>query len=263
MKKLMCFAAALTAGIALADISSSNVVGYQNQTLNFGFNFTVPTFTAISGDFKLGDIKGKDLDMYANQIQFLADDGSCLLTDEYPEFGDVVFLQFMYVEDADVPGWYLNADEEYKYPQNDRVIPAGQGFLIEGAGGGEYITFAGAVGLEDTEIVLAFGFNFSGNCTPVDIKFGDITAKDLDMYANQIQLLADDGSCLLTDEYPEFGDVVFLQFMYVEDADVPGWYLNADEEYKYPQNDRVIPAGQGFLIEGAGGGESITVPAAM
>ena len=59
MKKIMLAVAAMAACAAMAEgeITSANVVGYQEKELGAGeFSMTTPTFKAISGDYKISDI---------------------------------------------------------------------------------------------------------------------------------------------------------------------------------------------------------------
>ena len=57
MKKLMFAAAAIAAGVACADITSANVVGFQTYDLAAGFNLYAPTFEGISKSLNIQDIK--------------------------------------------------------------------------------------------------------------------------------------------------------------------------------------------------------------
>ena len=49
MKKLMFAAAAIAAGVAMADITSANVVGYQNIPVKNGFNMIAFNFEPVDG----------------------------------------------------------------------------------------------------------------------------------------------------------------------------------------------------------------------
>ena len=49
MKKLMFAAAAIAAGVAMADITSANVVGYQNIEVKNGFNMIALNFQPVDG----------------------------------------------------------------------------------------------------------------------------------------------------------------------------------------------------------------------
>ena len=63
MKKLIFAAAAIAAGVAMADVTSSNVVGYQNIAINPGFNMIAFNFQPMDGteDIKIADfVQNKD-----------------------------------------------------------------------------------------------------------------------------------------------------------------------------------------------------------
>ena len=49
MKKLMIAAAAMAAGVAIADVTSANIVGYNNITLNKEYTLMTLTFEKVSG----------------------------------------------------------------------------------------------------------------------------------------------------------------------------------------------------------------------
>ena len=50
MKKLMFAAAAIAAGVAMADISSSNIVGYQNKDVSRLLSNQIVTFEKVGGE---------------------------------------------------------------------------------------------------------------------------------------------------------------------------------------------------------------------
>ena len=64
------------------------------------------------------------------------------------------------------------------------------------------------------------------------------------------------------------GKQVAAKYYYVTEDDAEdgaGWYLQADEDYEYNQNDVEIEAGEGFLVNRASGepDATITIPAAL
>ena len=72
MKKLMVMgAAALCGAVALADVTSANVVGYQNKPARNNFNYVTPSFRPVAG------MTGADSnEMSINEIQLSADAGT-------------------------------------------------------------------------------------------------------------------------------------------------------------------------------------------
>ena len=118
---------------------------------------------------------------------------------------------------------------------------------------------------EDTEIELDSNFNFTGNCSPKDITFGDITVNDNITYGGSlIQLLLDNGATA-TVEVDGLGEVDAMFTYATADVGAPtdGWYLMDDYGFEYCQNDRVLAAGKGILVDVSDSGAAITIPAAL
>ena len=248
----------------------TNVVGYQAYELRDNFNFTVPTFVPVSAaNLTLGDLK-PDFGYGGSSIQLLDDGGACAKV-EIDGLGEVD-AQFYYV-DADsadaagiTAGWYLVDDAGFEYCQNDRVLPVGQGYLLDCQDSGAKITYAGAVATTATEITLIDNFNFTGNLSPAPITLGDV-APDFGYGGSSIQLLDDGGACAKV-EIDGLGEVD-AQFYYVdaESADAAGitagWYLVDDAGFEYCQNDRPLAAGEGFLLDCQDSGAKVELPSAL
>ena len=69
MKKLMFAAAVVAAGVAMAEIESSNVVGYQNIAINPGFNMIAFNFQPMDNDkdeISIQDFVDNKADLVAN-----------------------------------------------------------------------------------------------------------------------------------------------------------------------------------------------------
>ena len=151
MKKLMFAAAAIAAGVAVADVTSANVVGYQNFGVGSGLSsLSAPPFLKIIGDRKLSDLKfvSKDgtaftrgncnlkfYDSIGNQLKVANDTWitttyPATLTDRYTKTATVVFGY-----DETRQHWYLATDSGYKYIMDDYPINAAAGFLVYAAGG--------------------------------------------------------------------------------------------------------------------------------
>ena len=201
-------------------------------------------------------------------IQLLADNGATLYTDEYEDLGEVA-MTFTYVTtDMGAPsnGWYLQDDFAFEHPQNDRVLPFGQGILVDCSDAEAAFVYSGAVSKEDTEVLLDYNFNFTGNCSPADITFADIAVNENVTYmGTTIQLLTDNGATAYTDEYEDLGEVA-LTFTYVTTdmgAASDGWYLQDDFAFEHPQNARGLAAGAGILVDCSDADASLTFPAAL
>ena len=166
-------------------------------------------------------------------------------------------------------GWYFSADKKGLYPQNDRVIKAGEAFCVNLDPNEKTaaLTFAGEVDSEDNVIAFAHPkFNYVGNATPVDLVLGDIDASD-NFYTSSLQFLTSGGACEKID-HKELGSVYAIyKFWWAEDAaaKVRGWYLSADKKGLYPQNDRVLKAGEAFCVNLDPNEKTatITIPAAL
>ena len=82
----MFAAAAIAAGVAVADVTSANIVGYQNKTPDTSFKFVGPNFIQCDGteDLTLGDLKF-----------------NCDETNAYPEKGWMPMVDLVNVLDQD------------------------------------------------------------------------------------------------------------------------------------------------------------------
>ena len=246
----------------------TDAVGYQTKSFVSGFNYVANTFVSVGkaeSEMTLADIVPSDITLYTTTIQLLDDTGATATTSEYEDLGEV-YLTFTYAtteDGAPTAGWYLQDDFGFEHPQNSRILPFGQGYCVD-SGEDATFTFAGKVSAEDTEITLANGFNYTGNCSPKDITFGDILPKDVTLYTTTIQLLDDTGATATTNEYEDLGEV-YLTFTYAtteDGAPTAGWYLQDDFGFEHPQNSRVLAAGQGFCVD-CGEDATVTIPSAL
>lgn len=249
-------------------------MGYQQQSFGRDFNYVCPTFIPVSGGttITLGEIDASD-DFYDSMIEFLTPDGAND-TVTVDGLGTVTkSYKFWWAEDAaaGVRGWYLLADANGEYPQNDVEIPLGSAYCVTLAASEPeaYLTYAGQVFTnEDKGFTLSFGrdFNYVGNCTPSKIVIGDIDASD-DFYDSMIEFLTPDGAND-TVTVDGLGTVTkSYKFWWAEDAvaGVRGWYLLADANGEYPQNGLEIEAGAAFCVTRAVSepDATITIPTAL
>ena len=201
-------------------------------------------------------------------IQLLTDNGATAATDEYEDLGEVEMIFTYVTTDMGAPsdGWYLQDDFGFAHQQNDRVLPFGQGILVDCGDADAAFVYAGAVSKEDTEVTLDYNFNFTGNCSPSDITFADIAVNENVTYmGTTIQLLTDNGATAATDEYEDLGEVEMV-FTYVTTdmgAETNGWYLQDDFAFEHPQNARELPAGAGILVDCGDAEATLTFPAAL
>ena len=95
MKKLVTAACALAAGIAMADVVSTNIVGYTDSVYAMGADLYCSAFAPMGGDMTLGDIlPNADFDPDGGNHIILFEGGMAVAT-----------LTYM---DADQVAWYLS-----------------------------------------------------------------------------------------------------------------------------------------------------------
>ena len=146
----MLTAAILAAGVATADIVSSDVVGYQTKSFVSGFNYVANTFVSVGtaeSEMTLADIVPSDITLYTTTIQLLDDTGATATTSEYEDLGEV-YLTFTYAtteDGAPTAGWYLQDDFGFEHPQNSRGLAAGAGILVDCGDADASITFPAAL----------------------------------------------------------------------------------------------------------------------
>ena len=283
MKKLM-FAAAVAAAGGLMAIESANVVGYTQTGLTRGeFNYRVATFLPCGKDpseMTLADLQFENLKV--SEIQLLEDGGNTMVLDpaEYPliELGEDedLIAVFTYVSasaaGANGAGWYLSQDGDYAYNMNSWIVPFGQQYVVDCGDKNMTVTDSGEVSSEDLEFDVERGtFNYFGNCTPVDITFGDLQFTNLKV--SELQILEDGGNTMVLDpaEYPlitlgEDEDLIAV-FTHVSasaaGANGAGWYLSQDADYAYNMNDWVLESGAGFVIDCGDKNMTVIIPSAL
>ena len=204
MKKLMFVAAAVAAGVAVADVTSANVVGY--QTMAFAKNtwtMTADTFIPVgSADMKLGNLIPKGVNggtisinnFYLKMIDtngkdlFVKNDKRIAAMEKGAEiqgkFKDSQMVEFAWV--AAKNAWYLKCDSASgpsyrKYPMTDYKIPAGAGFLVcvtddAALPNGVSFTYSGEVAKDPFDLDVApMTFQITANIAPRDMKLSEFT----------------------------------------------------------------------------------------
>ena len=214
-----------------------------------------------------GDIKPNE-NFVNSSIQLLTSGGATAKV-TVDGLGEVKAIFTYWDEDdaMDGAGWYLDADEDAEYNQNSRVIPFGDGYLVDRSTGepDAELVYSGEVLNTPVTKALQAKFNFLGNCSPTDITFGDLTP-NASFVNSSIQLLTTGGATAKV-TVAGLGEVKAIFTYWDEDdaMDGAGWYLDADEDAEYNQNSRVIPAGSGFLVDRSTGepDATITIPSAL
>ena len=148
MKKLMFAAAAIAAGVAMADVSSANIVGYTDKALRMGNMMLTPCFAKIGASgYTLADVAVKGYDPYDPDtweggtsadvcIKILASNGAVAKDKDGND------LMYYFFDDMDTDesmgglgaGWY-NLDKSVKFNVGDVSFPAGFGLWVYGADG--------------------------------------------------------------------------------------------------------------------------------
>ena len=181
-------------------------------------------------------------------------------------------------KNGNAAGWYDYSDEDCETLRNSVQVPFTHGFYLnsgDGAGGlAPALTFAGQVKGDDTVIPVASSSMLTGNCSPVNLTLGDITANSFDdtegeaydvfdwtgftPFSDFIQVMNESGQFIGKYTYAPAG---------YKNGNVAGWYDYSDEECENCRNATVIKAGQSFYVnagDGAGGlAPTITIPTAL
>lgn len=157
------------------------VVGYQQKDTVTGFNFVIPTFTAVDGGvINIQDIKIANATDWADNIQILDEGGATAALYVYATAEESGY-------EAD--GW-LTEDAS---GLADVTLSPGQSILIDTADSAT-VTFAGKVSTDDTVVETVTGFNFVGNNTPVSVDIQDITIQGATDWSDNIQILDEGGA---------------------------------------------------------------------
>ena len=130
MKKLMIAMAAMTAGIAVADVVSSDIVGYAQSGLKYGASMATPQFVNVSG------AEGMPLQSIIPQGDDLVDNVYLKTLDAYGrtvEGCDYTWNDWNYSE----PCW---VDSNYEKVEGV-TIPAGLGLWVYGSSNSQYLRF--------------------------------------------------------------------------------------------------------------------------
>ena len=127
----------------------SPAVGYQNLELNLNYNYAASTFVTIGktkSTMTFGDIGVNNLTYFGTVIQLLLDNGATA-TVEVDGLGEVdAMFTYATTEDgAPTAGWYLMDDGAFEYPQNERVVTAGQGLLVDCSDSDATVVFPAAL----------------------------------------------------------------------------------------------------------------------
>lgn len=245
-------------------------VGYQTQGYaNDGYSICAASFAPIAGTAKLGDITPGE-DFSESMLCFLTKTGANAKTDFG---GKKVNMSYVYWTADDDPGdgagWYLYADEDATVNCNDTELPYGDGFLVYrmASEADATLTYSGQVSTTPvTKEFVQDGYTACGNCTPVQIKLGDITPNE-DFSESMICFMTKTGANAKTDFGGKSVNQSFVYWTADDDpGDGAGWYLYADEDATVNYNELItLDPGQGFMVYRMASepNAQITIPAAL
>ena len=246
MKKLMIAMAAMTAGVAMADVTSANIVGYAGNNLVNGFKAIAPSFVNIAEKdgvkgFYLTQVTPSGADKHTStenllQLQILDPSGVASANYVYHK-GDTTRAY------KNFDGWYYGTTAIK--PENDVFFPVGTGFWVSGTEA-LTITTSGEVVQDSLQCDLVDGFRLVANPFPVVTKLTNVIPSGAEKHTStenllQLQILDPSGVASANYVYHK-GDTTRAYKNY------DGWYYGTTAIK--PENDVEIPAGASVWVSG-------------
>ena len=241
MKKLMIAVAALTAGIAMADVVSSEVVGYAQAALQSGAKIVTPQFLGLTtqdGQIELQSIKCAEEDSDLVVINTLDPLGLTLKSYVWVTYGGATSDEWC----------WLDGDTMEK-PEQPVYFAAGQALWVEGDSEDNIFQTSGKVSTADLDVTLQSGATMTGNFTPVQIELQDITCRE------------DDSDLVVINTLDPLG-LTLKSYVWVTYGGASGdeWcWLDGDTMEK-PEEPVYFAAGEGLWVEGDSEENVITFP---
>lgn len=273
MKKLMFALTAVAATVAVADVVSSNIVGYQNEGVQPGFRFIAAPFTGVDGgeSFKLKDLKTNCCEDGS------VEDGWIEVTDAVVELTNtgsfkrrIVYVPEWYADGEEYgPGWYDDTDTKFSAELGNSVeMPFGYGVQVNITGArNQEVTYSGAVKPGPTVLDLAPGFRTVGNCACKNLYLKDLLTNCCEDGS------VEDGWIEVTDAVVELTNtgsfkrrLVYVPEWYAEgETYSKGWYDSEDKEFtEEVGNEVMFPGGTGFQVNITGArNQKITIKSAL
>ena len=207
-------------------VESANVVGYQEIAVPAGYSMKAATFKAISGDYKISDIKVDGAGGVGGEYgQLVNSDGT---------WGNVYY--YLTEEEAFVPtGWYKDVGGAEAVTDED-VLTVGQSFFFASDSDITF-TYAGQVISQPTFDIVA-GYSIIGNPSPVPVKISEIAVTGAGGVGGEYgQLVNTDGT---------WGNVYY--YLTEEEAFVPtGWYKDVGGGEAVTDEDVLEPSDSMFF----------------
>ena len=261
------------ATVGFSDVTSANVVGYQNLTAPVsGYTWMTPTFEKVDGSvIKLKDITTSTPMGVGDFFITLLDDKGATMVD--PETKKT--LKFKLVNPGKYStttyhcGWYYydaatadmkNATFKEEMFADEFELPYGTGIGINRTTKSITLVFSGAVAGQDKEITAPkSGYTWTGNVMPTDITLKDLNTKVPMGVGDFFITLLDDKGATKVD--PETKKTLKFKLVnpgkYSKETYHCGWYYydaatadmkNATFKAEMFANDYPIPAGTAFGI---------------
>ena len=273
MKKLMFAVAAVAAGVAVADVTSANVVGYVNDGVPRNVaRIVCSQFQKIgveAADMTLGDLVpgGKWRMGRTDKIKVFKASGAVDFQAVYVDAATATALAGDLGRTPDV-GWYKDTDTSYTTCINSSLVPYGTGVLAASGQKDAYITSSGEVVESETgKIRFNIARNVAtiiGNCTPVELTLGNFVP-------------AGGWRMGRTDKIKAFkaSGAVDFQAVYIDAATAEalsgdlgrtpavGWYKDTDTSYTTCINSTQVLPGYGFLAATGQKNSYIEIPSAL
>ena len=221
-------------------------MGYQNITLGSGFSFFTPTFKAVAGgaidiqNIKCLQTDGSEWKTSGKGATKCAGDVSVQKVDTTGRFGTV----YSYYSTLTPVGWY--SDNGATYAEGISFAD-GEGMIVQNTHTvGASFQVSGEVNL-NPGIVLANGFSFCGNFTPVTINIQDFACVQIDgsdwkTSGKGATKCAGDVSLQKVDSTGRFGTV----YSYYSTLTPAGWYSDNGTVYA---EGVTFTAGEGFIVQ--------------
>ena len=263
MKKLMIglAAAGLCAAVfADGEVTSQNIVGYENISLENGRSLRTPTFYTITSEgYKINDIKPSDNCKGG-------DDGNGLqfqLLDEKCETTGTTYFWLNYTKKLfpagtkEILGWFTDASgaDSAKVPDTATLTP-GYAIYIKCPYEDATLSFSGEVKTNETFVTINQGKTILGNPYPTAFQINSLTPIDGD---GKAIVGGSDGNGVrfqFLDKNMETTGTTYFWLNYTKKLfptgtkEILGWFTDASgaDSVKVKDTD-LIPAGMGIYVQ--------------
>ena len=239
MKKLMCAAAALIAGVAVADVTSANIVGYAKKAATSNLNFYAPQFVTIGyNTIDIQDIELKDdagMIGYGDSLQIVGPLGSANAMYSYwisaMDPTGTVKKDFYWADDTLAPV-AVSLDRADSVAVDNAALIDFQ------------LSNAGEVVDEDVSIAAEANLNWLGNPFSSDVSIQNIELKDasgLVGWGDSLQIVGPLGSA--QEMYSYWSSAMDTTGSVKKDF----YWANDD----FSPAERMLKPGEGFAIDNA------------